>query len=402
VDKGNNRPFVTSSPSNGLETVKENYVANNPQDPRYGDVHFYGYNSDSWNPNTYPITRFLSETGIQALPSLDTWYQATQNLSDLQFQSNFVQHREHSGNRLNELDAQIKSNLPYPVSNDPLKRFTDMIYLTQINQAMTLKSISDVCRVHSSVDMIDPKTSQGNTMGLMYWQINDIWQAPTWATIEYGLKWKMGHYYVQHMYEPVYPLPILTPYLANITDENARISLYVINELLGGTNGVLNCSFLPLDSFSVRSSVTFNVAFSSSGVQHIADLPYSTVMKSVGCADGTQCVFYCRLNSVQDDIGQTLFLTQPKNYQLEQPNVHVLNTQQVSPTEVIITLTATRPALFVWLDVPANMSGYFSRNGFHMFEAMKIVSFFSWTPLTSVDIANLDVEAYSLFDVTQQ
>jgi beta-mannosidase len=36
VDKGNNRPFVTSSPSNGLETVKENYIANNPQDPLYG------------------------------------------------------------------------------------------------------------------------------------------------------------------------------------------------------------------------------------------------------------------------------------------------------------------------------------------------------------------------------
>ncbi len=57
--------------------------------------------------------------------------------------------------------AQIKSNLPYPMSNDSLKQFTDMIYLTQINQAMTLKSISDVCRVHSSVDMIDPQTSQG-------------------------------------------------------------------------------------------------------------------------------------------------------------------------------------------------------------------------------------------------
>lgn len=36
VDRGNNRPFVTSSPSNGLETVAENYVANNPQDPLYG------------------------------------------------------------------------------------------------------------------------------------------------------------------------------------------------------------------------------------------------------------------------------------------------------------------------------------------------------------------------------
>jgi len=36
IDKGTNRPFVTSSPSNGLETVQENYVAANPQDPLYG------------------------------------------------------------------------------------------------------------------------------------------------------------------------------------------------------------------------------------------------------------------------------------------------------------------------------------------------------------------------------
>ena len=38
VDKGNNRPFVTSSPSNGLETITENYIAQNPQDPLYGIV----------------------------------------------------------------------------------------------------------------------------------------------------------------------------------------------------------------------------------------------------------------------------------------------------------------------------------------------------------------------------
>jgi beta-mannosidase len=36
IDKGTNRPFVTSSPSNGLETVHENFVAVNPQDPLYG------------------------------------------------------------------------------------------------------------------------------------------------------------------------------------------------------------------------------------------------------------------------------------------------------------------------------------------------------------------------------
>jgi beta-mannosidase len=38
VDKGNNRPFVTSSPSNGLESVKEDYIANDPNDSRYGEL----------------------------------------------------------------------------------------------------------------------------------------------------------------------------------------------------------------------------------------------------------------------------------------------------------------------------------------------------------------------------
>lgn len=36
IDTGSNRPFVTSSPSNGIETVTENYVAADPQDPLYG------------------------------------------------------------------------------------------------------------------------------------------------------------------------------------------------------------------------------------------------------------------------------------------------------------------------------------------------------------------------------
>lgn len=36
VDRGNNRPFVTSSPSNGIETIAENYIAKDPQDPLYG------------------------------------------------------------------------------------------------------------------------------------------------------------------------------------------------------------------------------------------------------------------------------------------------------------------------------------------------------------------------------
>jgi beta-mannosidase len=238
-------------------------------------------------------------------------------------------------------------------------------------------------------------------MGLMYWQINDIWQAPTWSTIEYGLKWKMAHYYVQHMYEPIYPLAILKPYLANITDENAQISLYVISDVLNETNGQLMCSIHTLNTFSVRLSFVFNVFVDFATVQHVTDFSYATLMKRAGCSNDNHCILHCSFNYNHRDIKQTLFLTQPKNYQLYQPNLYIQNIQQVSPTDVNIVITATRPALFVWLDVPADISGYFSQNGFHMFESMRTISFHSWTPITDFDSINFDLRISSLFDVTQ-
>lgn len=36
VDPNGSRPFVPSSPSNGVESVQENYTAKNPQDPLFG------------------------------------------------------------------------------------------------------------------------------------------------------------------------------------------------------------------------------------------------------------------------------------------------------------------------------------------------------------------------------
>jgi hypothetical protein len=106
-------------------------------------------------------------------------------------------------------------------------------------------------------------------------------------------------------------------------------------------------------------------------------------------------------NDGQQEVGQTLFLTRPKNYQLYQPNLRIQNIQQVSTTDFIITLNATQPALFVWLDVSANLTGYFSYNGFHMFEPTRKVIFHSWTPITNFNDVNFDLRVTSLFDVTQ-
>ncbi|CAF3837497.1 unnamed protein product [Rotaria sordida] len=382
VDQGNNRPFVSSSPSNGLETIAENYIAHNPEDSLYGDVHFYGYQIDTWDSTTYPIL------------------EATRNISNLYFNSSFIQNRERFPNQLDPMIKQIAMNLPLPITNDPFKNFTQLIYLSQINQAMTLKSISDVCRLHSSVDMINPKTSQGHTMGIMYWQINDMWQAPTWSTIEYGLKWKMGHYYAAHMYTPIYPITTVTPYLANITDENAQLSIDIVNELINGTHGDLTCWIYTLDTMMTRLTFGSSILFNSSGIQNFMNLSYVLLMKRSHCDNNSQCILHCIFNSNHYQVEQTLFLSRLKDYQIMNPNLNIENIEQLSSTDFNITLTVDRPALFVWLDITANVTGYFSRNGFHMFEPKMSINFHSWIPIINFHQANFEIRYTSLFDVT--
>jgi beta-mannosidase len=68
-----------------------------------GDVHYYNYNMDTWNQENYPITRFLSETGVESMPSIETWQEITNSSEDWNFTSTLVQNREHHGNGQQEM-----------------------------------------------------------------------------------------------------------------------------------------------------------------------------------------------------------------------------------------------------------------------------------------------------------
>ena len=51
--------------------------------------------------------------------------------------------------------------------------------LLQISQAMCIKLETEHYRRLQSTIV----KGEGHTMGALYWQLNDIWQAPTWASI---------------------------------------------------------------------------------------------------------------------------------------------------------------------------------------------------------------------------
>jgi beta-mannosidase len=231
----------------------------------------------------------------------------------------------------------------------------------------------------------------------MYWQLNDIWQAPTWSSIEYGLQWKMAHYYVRHAYSPVYVLMKLTPYLPPVTDDTAKIGVYLVNDFVNTTHNQVNCSVNSFDSFESRLSMKYDIITNSSGVQLINSASYKLLMEQTHCLNGSECLMRCSLNS---DI-QTLFFARPKDIQLSNPNLRIVSIQQRLSMEIVFTINADKPALFVWLDIATGLSGYYSQNGFHMFEQEITVTFTSWTSLINLDIDNVDLGITSLYDVTQ-
>merc|ERR550519_1115046 len=58
ISEDPSRNFVVSSPSNGLASEEEGYIAINPYSSLYGDRHYYNYKEDNWDWTTYPKTRF--------------------------------------------------------------------------------------------------------------------------------------------------------------------------------------------------------------------------------------------------------------------------------------------------------------------------------------------------------
>uniref|UniRef100_A0A669QB31 Beta-mannosidase n=1 Tax=Phasianus colchicus TaxID=9054 RepID=A0A669QB31_PHACC len=192
------RPFVVSSPTNGLESIKEGWLSENPYDTHYGDTHFYDYSSDCWNWSVYPRTRFASEYGFQSWPSFST-LEKVSSAVDWSYTSNFSLHRQHHENGNDQMLQQIGYHFKLPLTTDPIKKFKDTIYLTQVMQAQCVKTETEFYRSSRS-EIIK---GEGHTMGALYWQLNDIWQAPSWSSLEDGLQSPMNHHFLSSLKDAV-------------------------------------------------------------------------------------------------------------------------------------------------------------------------------------------------------
>uniref|UniRef100_A0A4W6DKX8 Beta-mannosidase n=1 Tax=Lates calcarifer TaxID=8187 RepID=A0A4W6DKX8_LATCA len=382
--------FFVSSPTNGAESEQEGWVAANPYDTHYGDTHFYSYILDCWDWRTFPRTRFASEYGFQSWPSFST-LQPVSIKEDWSYNSNFTSHRQHheDGNRQMLLQAALHFNLPN--STDPLKRFTDTLYITQVMQAQCVKTQTEFYR-RSQTEIIE---GEGHTMGALYWQLNDIWQAPSWSSIEFGGKWKMLHYFAQNFFADVLPV--------GFEDADTLFILCCLRpESRPDAQG---CGmFLPVTVYSwthldpVCTLKSDPLLVPGGSAVAIFKQPVAALLAGCGHCTRLTCLltFHLEDSSGQQGPANHHFLCSPKDAQgLQRANITAK--VQEDKTGLTVTLHSASVAPFVWLDA-GNIPGRFSSNGFLMVSRNMTVSFKAWRP-TSVAELSRSLTITSLTDI---
>ncbi|KAF7271446.1 hypothetical protein GWI33_015668 [Rhynchophorus ferrugineus] len=369
--------FVSSSPSNGKETETEGWVSKTPGSSIYGDVHYYNYVLDPWSSTTYPVPRFCSEYGYQSLPFEATWRTATNDSADLDINSAFMDYRQHHPQGNDQMQDLILQKLNIP-SKDSQFYTSAFIYLSQVLYSQAIRVETEHYRRYRSY-LND--AGEGYTMGALYWQLNDVWVAPTWSSIDYTGRWKMLHYLARDMFSPI----IVTAHIGY----NRNLQLYTVNDELESVQATLVSKVFKYDSadFKPISETRTDLTLNAAASQLIEEFNIDDHLTSLNCGDQGSADQNCFYHFVLEKDGDVF---SPQNYlfpgKLKDSNLPLSTVKATSISEAgtntfDIVISSDNIAIFVWLDVD-QIQGRFSHNGFLLVESSKTVSFSSEQSIT--------------------
>jgi beta-mannosidase len=213
AEYGNGVPYWPSSPGSNFDDV--------PSGKQNGDMHSWKV----WSAGA-PITeyakdrpRFLSEFGFQALPDLQTIrsYAGTDedlNSPALQNHERFI----HGYNRVHQyLDAEFR----------PARDLASFVYLSQLMQAEAIKFGVETMRAR-----------RPETMGTLYWQLDDCWPVASWSSIDYFGRWKALQYFAARFYAPL---------LITAEPQGNSIAIHIVSDELQPRQASLHLRLMHFD-----------------------------------------------------------------------------------------------------------------------------------------------------------
>jgi len=229
-------PYWPSSPSADYEALNDHYQS--------GDAHIW----DVWHGrvpfSTYEThhARFVTEYGFQSFPEMKTIETFTEPADRISiFTPVMLAHQKNNeGNSI--IHDYLLKDYPEP------KDFPSFLYVSQVLQAEGIKIGAEHFR-----------RNRPETMGSIFWQLNDCWPVASWSSIDYYGRWKALQYYARRFYAPI----LVSPHV-----ENGSVKVYVVSDKTTPQPATLNVRLMDFDGkVLLEENHAVNVVPLSSSVQ---------------------------------------------------------------------------------------------------------------------------------------
>ena len=327
------RPWWPSSPSAGAGDYTDNW-----HDDSKGDMHYWSVWHEGKNFEAYyeVVPRFCSEFGFQSFPSLETVRRYAPE-DQWNVTSPVMEHHQRNprGNTIIVETMTRYFRLP--------ESFENFLYLSQVQQALAMKCAVEYWRSRRPV-----------CMGILYWQLNDLWPVASWSSIEYSGKWKLLHYAARKFYAPLH--------VAAFCSDGRTVEIAGLNDNSEVCEGTLRIRFLTFDG-KIHLEKELRVSLDAEAATGLDRFPIAELS-----ADVEQLFLFLEFEpstseagGLQHPIANELFLCPPKRCDLRVPEIY--REIRREGERILVELRTDLPAFYVCLDVEG-LPGVFEDNLF--------------------------------------
>lgn len=333
------------------------------------------------------------------MPSLQTWKQVL-DAEDLHFNSSvilsrnstfptFISNRQYlihsdhyppgtlnstddynSTQGMAEMTIAAQQWFPTPSKTCPISNFSAWCHTTQLFQAAYYVNQIAFYRRGAGLPQ--------RTLGSLYWQLEDIWQAPTWAGIEYDGRWKVLHYRAKDAYQRMTVYPFF--------DKGMRsVEVWVMSDLWDEVRGTVNVTWYDWAGHEKKHlgglyQHPFRVGAINATRVYSENMPSNALVAAdsdlgLDTHDLVVRVSITASGHVPDSVAGSIFhhetwmaASRLSAAKLQDPGL-VLT---YDGTQHIFTVEATKAiASWVWLDYPSGAVVEFEDNGFWLAKGEK-------------------------------
>lgn len=215
-------PYWPSSPSADYEELSDAYQSGDNHDWSvwHGNADFEEFEKRPW--------RFVSEYGFQSFPEMKTIESFTLPGDRTSIFTPVMKAHQKNGDGNRLIQEYMKRYFGEP------KDFPSFLYASQVLQAEGIKVGAESFR-----------RKRPETMGSLFWQLNDCWPVASWSSVDYFGRWKALQYYARRFYAPV----LVSPHV-----EGGTLALYIVSDKTAVIDGTLHLRIMDFSGHVVKET----------------------------------------------------------------------------------------------------------------------------------------------------